>query len=192
MIEINLLPENIRKKNLPYLNLDFKMLAEFKVLAGGIAAGALVLLVIILLIGSSVRKRQVLNLIREEESIGPRRVQAETVNKEISLLKVKLAVLDDITRRRFLWAQKLSELSDMVLPGIWFTRIYTDMDKRLIIEGSVISKEEKAMASVGKFMKDVRENSLFFKDFSNIKLEQVQRRSIDERDVVDFRIALYF
>jgi len=105
---------------------------------------------------------------------------------------VKMAALDGITNRRFLWAEKLNGLSDLVLPGIWFTRVRTDSEKRLIIEGSVISKKEEAMAAVGKFMKDIREHESFFKDFSNIKLETAQRRSIDDKDVVDFRIALYF
>jgi hypothetical protein len=86
----------------------------------------------------------------------------------------------------------LNELSDLVLPGIWLTRIYTDSENRFIIEGSVISKKEEAMATVGKFMKDIREGRLFFKDFSDIKLESVQRKGAGDRDVVDFRIVLYF
>jgi len=61
-----------------------------------------------------------------------------------------------------------------------------------MIEGSVISKKEEAMATVGKFMKNIREDASFFRDFANIKLESVQRKSLEERDVVDFKIVLYF
>ncbi len=61
-----------------------------------------------------------------------------------------------------------------------------------MIEGSVISKKEEAMASVGKFMKDLREDEAFFKDFTNVKLESVERQSLDNRDVVEFKIVLYF
>jgi len=192
MIEINLLPEKMRKKKLTYLKLDIKQMGEFKMLAGGVVLGVLVLLFLVFLIGSGVRKKQVLGLMREEEALRPQKVQADAVNKEASMLRVKMAALDEITGRRFLWAQKLNELSGLVLPGIWFTRIHTDSNERLIIEGSVISKEEKAMASVGKFMKNIKENKSFFKDFKDIKLETVQRKNIDKRDVVDFTIALYF
>ena len=192
MIEINLLPEKMRKQKKTYLKLDLKMMGEFKMLAGGVLVGVLILLLVLLSIGSAVRKRQTIKLMRVEEKIGPQKVQAEAVNKEASILKMKMAALDGITKRRFLWAEKLNGLSGLVLPGIWFTRISTDSYERLIIEGSAISKEEKAMATVGKFMKNIKENSPFFKDFSDIKLETVQRKSIDERDVVDFRIALYF
>ena len=103
-----------------------------------------------------------------------------------------MITLNEITKRDFLWSKKLNELSDIILPGIWFTRIYTDSKNRLILEGSVISKEEEAMASVGKFMKDISEKNSFFKDFDNIKLESVQRENINDRNIVKFIIALYF
>jgi hypothetical protein len=48
------------------------------------------------------------------------------------------------------------------------------------------------MAAVGKFMKNIREHRSFFSNFSDIKLETVQRRSIKDKDVVDFKLALYF
>jgi hypothetical protein len=101
-------------------------------------------------------------------------------------------MLDQLTKRKFLWTEKLNQLSDLVLPGIWFTHVYTDSENRLIIEGSVVSKSEEAMASVGKFMKNLKDDQQFFKDFKNIKLESVQRKNKEERDMVDFKIALYF
>lgn len=192
MIEINLLPEEMRRQRNPYFKLDLEIMGKVKFLAGGIVLGILIFLVVILSIGSSARKRQIVRLIGEEQGIEVKRNQVDLLNKEVSALKTKMSVLDEITKRRFVWAQKMKDISDMVLPGIWFTRIYTDSDNRLIMEGSVISKKEEAMASVGKFMKDIRENASFFKDFRDIKLESVQRKSINDRDVVDFKIALYF
>ncbi len=192
MIEVNLLPEGMRKQKKFLLKLDLGALGKFKFLAVGAVAGFLILLLLVLSVASSVRKRQITRLVAEEQNIAPQRSRAEAINKETSILKAKMVAIDEITKRRFLWAQKLNELSDLVLPGIWFTRIHTDSDERLIIEGSVISKREEAMATVGKFMKNIREHGSFFKDFSNIKLETVQRKSMDSKDVVDFRIALYF
>ena len=191
MIQVNLLPEEMRRQKNLYFALDLTM-ARDRFLVGGVLAGILILLLVIPLLGSSIRKRQIARLRLEEQKIAPQKREIEAIAKEVSILRAKMAGLDQITKRRFLWAQKLNELSDLILPGIWFTRIRTDSDERLIIEGSVISKKEKAMASVGKFMKNIKEQGLFFKDFSNIKLETVQRKNIDTRDVVDFRIALYF
>jgi Tfp pilus assembly protein PilN len=192
MIEINLLPEELRKKKKIDLRFDLEMVGRVKFLAGGIFVGALVLLVVLLFIGSSVRKKQIISLMIKEQAMSPERTRAEEANKEILSLMARMSELDEITKRKFSWSRKLNELSDLVLPGIWLTRIYTDSENRFIIEGSVISKKEEAMATVGKFMKDLREDRSFFKDFSNIKLESVQRKGAGDRDVVDFRIVLYF
>jgi len=191
MIEINLLPEEMRKQKKAYLDLDIEIGGKLKLIIGAIAVGILVLLLVILSMISYIRGRQISTLLTKEDIIALDKSRVEAVNKEISILQKKITTLNEITTRRFLWSIKLNELVDMVLPGIWFNRIYTDSKNRFIIEGSVISKRDSAIVSVGKFMKNIRENSSFFKDFDNIKLESVERKSISERDVVDFKIVLY-
>jgi len=190
MIEINLLPEEMRKKRQPQFKLDLEM-EKVKVIGGAAAAGVLIILVLFCMMSSFIRKKQAQRLLLKEQNFAQDTLDVEMINKEIVTLKAKMNMMDGVTSRRFLWAEKLNYLSDLILPGIWFTRIRTDLEDKLVVEGSVISKQEEAMATVGKFMKNVRDNQAFFKDFSNIKLESVQRKSIDERDVVDFRIVLY-
>ncbi|MBU1887987.1 MAG: hypothetical protein KKB46_02155 [Candidatus Omnitrophica bacterium] len=192
MIEINLLPEELRKRKKINLKLDLEVIGKVKFLAGGVLAGILIFLIIFLFAGSSIRKRQIIGLMMKEQAVSAEKAQAEEANKEIIFLMAKLTELNEITKRKFIWSDKLNELSGLVLPGIWLTRVYTDADSRFIIEGHVISKKEEAMATVGKFMKDIREKQTFFKDFSNIKLESVQRKGTGDRDVVDYRIVLYF
>ncbi|MBU4312485.1 MAG: PilN domain-containing protein [Candidatus Omnitrophica bacterium] len=191
MIQINLLPEEMRKRKGPQLKLDLQN-SKVKMIAAGGAVGVLVLLILFLSLGSSIRKGQTRRLLAREQAIAAQKSEIEAVNNEVELLKTKIGTLGQIAKQEFLWAEKLNRISDLVLPGIWFTRIRTDSENRLIIEGSVISKEEEAMASVGKFMKDIRGDDNFFKDFANIKLESVQRKNIEDRDVVDFKIVLYF
>jgi Tfp pilus assembly protein PilN len=192
MIEINLLPEELRKKKSESA-FNFNMEAEkLKFLAICGTAGILILIIMALVLGSFIRKSQINKLLAKEKNFSEKLSRIDAVNKEIAILKAKMTVLDQLTNRKFLWAEKLNQLSDLVLPGIWFTRVYTDSESRLIIEGSVISKSEEAMASVGKFMKSVKDDQEFFRDFRNIKLESVQRKSKEERDVVDFKISLYF
>jgi Tfp pilus assembly protein PilN len=192
MIEINLLPEELRKKKSePVFNLNMEA-EKLRFLAIGGAAGILILIVIALSLGSFIRKAQINDLLSREKVFSDRLSKIDGINKEITVLKAKMAVLDQLTKRKFLWTEKLNQLSDLLLPGIWFTHIYTDSENRLMIEGSVISKSEEAMAFVGKFMKNVKDNQQFFKDFKSIKLESVQRKNKEERDVVDFKISLYF
>ena len=191
MIEINLLPGNLRKKKQFQFNLDLQA-NSVRLIGGGAILGVLIVLIIFFSVGASIRKAQVSRLIKREQAMAQQTSQAETISRDVSILNAKMAALDEITQRSFLWAEKLNQLSDLILPGIWFTRIYMDSGNRLMVEGSVISKKEEAMASVGKFMKDLRENEAFFKDFTNVKLESVERQSLDNRDVVEFKIVLYF
>jgi len=192
MIEINLLPEELRKKKSePCFNLNIEA-GKLKFWIGGGVVGILILIVTTLFLGSFIRKAQINSLLAREKNFSSKLSQIDSVNKEIAVLKAKMNILDQLTKRKFLWTEKLNQLSDLVLPGIWFTHVYTDSENRLIIEGSVFSKSEEAMASVGKFMKNVKDNQQFFKDFKNIKLESVQRKNKEERDMVDFKIALYF
>ena len=192
MIEINLLPEDLRKQKKMDLKLDLEVIGKVKFLAGGVFAGIVIFIIIFLFAGSSIRKKQIIGLMMKEQAISAEKTRAEEANKEIIFLMAKMTELDEIIKTKFNWSRKLNELSDLVLPGIWFTHIYTDAEDRLIIEGSVVSKKEEAMAAVGKFMKDIRKNEPFFKDFSDIKLESVQRKGTGDRDVVDYRIVLYF
>ena len=77
--------------------------------------GALIFLIVILSIGSSLRKKQVMRLMLEEQNISAQRSDVEALNKELAVLKTKMGVLGQLTSRGFLWAQKLNELSDMTL-----------------------------------------------------------------------------
>ncbi len=192
MIEINLLPEGLRKKKSePVFSLNIEA-EKLKFLAIGGAVVILILIVMALFFGSFIRSAQINGLLAREKIFSDRLSEINSINKEIAVLKTKMGVLDQLTKRKFLWAEKFNQLSDLVLPGIWFTHVYTDSENRLIIEGSVISKSEEAMAFVGKFMKNIKDDQRFFSDFKNIKLESVQRRNKGERDVVDFKISLYF
>ena len=177
MIEINLLPEELRKKKLIQFNLGGLQASKIKFIGGGALLGALILLVAFFSIGASIRKGQVAKLIAKEQALSQQKSQVETISKDVSILNTKMAFLDEITERRFLWAEKLNQLSDLVLPGIWFTRIYTDSENALIIEGKVISQEEEAMALVGTFMKDIREHNEFFKGLATSNFSQYRERA---------------
>ncbi len=191
MIEINLLPDNMRKEKRTPFKFDLELNRVY-FLAGGLVAAVLIVSLLFLSMGTFVRKKQILKLVREEQGFAVEKQEVEIIDREISLLKAKMGALDQVVKRKILWAKKLNEISDLMLPGIWLSRIRTDEEGNFMIEGSVISRKEEAMASVGKFMKNLREDPSFFQDFSDIKLESVQRDSVKEQDIVDFKIALYF
>jgi len=105
MIEINLLPEEMRKERKVQFNLDLQN-SKIQLIAGGAVLGTLVALVLLLAIGASIRKGQASRLIQREQGMASQTSEAETINKDIAVLKGKIVELDGITRRRFLWAEK--------------------------------------------------------------------------------------
>jgi len=189
MIEINLLPEEIRKKNKPAFKIDIEM-GKVKFIAAGIVLG-LISLLILFSIGSCVRKKQILNLMAKKQTLSSQSSEIEIIDKNINALNTKIALLNQIVSRDFLWAAKLNQLSDLILPGIWFTRLYIISNDSMVIEGSAISKQEEAVALVGKFIRKIKEDAVFFDSFENIKLESVQRKSTEGKDIVDFKIVVY-
>ncbi len=199
MIEINLLPEEIKNSKKKYFKLDLENLEfsklnikDIKVFAGGLFVGSLIFFVLFFSLSSCVRKKQTSGWLLREKAIATQKREAESIEKEISNLTTKLFTLAGIINRQYLWSQKLGELSDLILPGMWFTSFATDSNKRFIIEGSVISKQEEAMATVGKFMKAIQDKQSFYKDFSKIQLESVEKQEKEKSGTVDFKIVLYF
>ena len=136
MIEINLLPEELRYRKTDFIkDLNIEM-GNLKIIGASVLAGVLILLIVIPSLGSVIRKAQFRRLSIKEQALSQSASPIEDLNDKIALMKT----IDFLTKREFLWAKKLDELSDLVLPGIWFTRIITSGDGRLMIEGSVISK----------------------------------------------------
>ncbi|MFH1782658.1 MAG: hypothetical protein ABH848_03475 [Candidatus Omnitrophota bacterium] len=198
MIEINLLPEELQQKK-SYFNLDIDSLdlgslnvGNLKMIAGSSIAGLLVFILIFFSLGSCVRKNQATSWLKKEKTLDINKKEVESIDQKIADLRMKFSTFDKITKREFLLSDKMDKLSELVLPGIWFTYLYTDLSENLIIQGSIISKNEEAMAVVGNLMKNLQEDKDFFKGFSSIKLENVQKRKKEERDIVDFKIVLKF
>lgn len=193
MIEINLLPEELKKtkKEAPFSLPAGVDLDAVKKKALWLFAGLLVFIAVLPAGGIFIRDSQMKMMARKEKKILPKVSELQKLNEETSVLKTRASIINELTKRRFLWAQKLNELSDLTLPCLWFTRIYTDGSSGLVIEGSVVSANEEEMANVGKFIKAIKEDDEFFKYFKNIKLETVQRKTKYTTDVVDFKIALF-
>lgn len=185
MIEINLLPEELRKKRIKFIKSDKTFF-----LIGACLAGTLVILIlgINLLICINFRSSRILK--EKLEFLKQEAKEAELLSQELSSFKQKLRIIDELMRRRFLWSKKLNELSNLVSPGVWLTEFFFDPQQLMRISGSVVSKKGEEMAFVARFMKNLEGDVSFFGDFKEIELEGIQRRSVQGREVVDFTLVL--
>jgi len=129
MIEINLLPPEMRKKE-PRFKLmdlgdfDIKSLPLVNI---AITAGAILLSVHILLfvIGAH-SKAKASSLSKKYNSILPQKKEAMDLKAQIDLINKKVAAIDELMVRRFSWARKLNDLSDSMTPGIWLSSLEYD------------------------------------------------------------------
>jgi len=185
MIEINLLPPEMRKKKLE--------LPEIPLIPVG--AGILCVFVIgSLILGLAVhRKNSQLKILRQEwEEKLPLKNEAEGLKAEIERLRRERVLLEDISKRRFLWSAKLNSLSDLIPMGIWLTELSLDEMgemRFLTLEGRVMPfKGQEMIALVTKFMDTLKKDKRFFSGLENIELGPIERIKVEGKEVMKFSL----
>lgn len=168
MLEINLLPEILKKQRII-------------IPKGLLVACGLILTVILFLWQMSVNSRLIENRerIKEIESEWKRAAAAkeelEEYEKETEKLKKKSEIVSYLMVDRILWSKKLNEISDLIIDGIWLDTLKLD-NKLLLIEGNVYSENKDEMAIVGNFMNILKKDSSFFSGFSDVELKIIKRK----------------
>ena len=183
MIEINLLPAQLRKKKriLP------KLPSKVFLLLPSVIIGVLICLHIIFLVVGILLKNQVSSLDRQLQAISGQKKEADSIKMQLGLMEGKLGGITQIAESRLLWAQKLNKISDNLSLGLWLTRLSIN-DKTFTLEGSVVSLKSEEMSLVRKFLQDLKNDNSFFADFIALDLKSIQRRFIKVIEVVDFII----
>lgn len=217
MIEINLLPEELRKKKarfaMPKINI-----ALLPALAG---AGILMLLLPgILALLVTINNSSYEKMSGEWAGVKGRKVAVDILSNNNREIKKKIGTIKSLMEKRVSWSKKLNQLSDLILPGVWFTSISIDAKSVavkpegtplkkagrkakkavverieipcLAIEGNVSPQRGEELAIIGKFIESLKSNSDFFRDFSSIELDSTELLTIGEIEVMKFSINCYF
>ena len=190
MIEINLLPEELRKKDE-----KIDLLAELPIKRGAILFAILFFVfqalasVYAFTLSSHFKSMQfeTANLTAANQQITARK-------SEILAIKKKITKGEAVARRPFYWASFLNALSDSCTKGVWLTGLSTSNDgkfSQLRIEGSVVGKGEET-AYAGKFIKELKSNVFFSDLFDSIELSTINQKKIKDFDVYDFVILCKF
>lgn len=225
MIEINLLPEEMRKKEPKFKAIDIDMskfnVRELPLVKIAIASGAalVVIYLILLAIGAYVQA-ELTTLNKRHEGLIPQKREADSLKVEVDTINRKMAAIDELMVKRFVWAKKLDDLGDAITPGVWLTELsYNEIVVDRAVPGAVKSKGQKELAKagsekalarhltmagyavgigeegtalVGKFIKSLKENADFYGDFNDIELGSIKRDRIGDQEVMSFRITCLF
>lgn len=183
MIEINLLPDNLKPKK-EAVKIDTLKLLYL------VPAFAIILLISHLyLLGFQIsRAAQLTHLEKKMKQLEPQKKDVEAFHKEYAQVSGSAKALHDLTARRVNWADKLAKLSVHLPAGIWFTDMAVS-GKDFSLKAAVISLEKQEMSLINRFMDSLRKDADFFKDFLKIELDSVQRKVIGGYDVAEFVLA---
>lgn len=129
MIEINLLPQEYRKKEPRFKGFDITQLNLQSIPIMHIIAGAVAVLVFaqatVMLLGVYGRAK-VSRLTKEIAVLQPDKKTADSLKARAAENAKKIAVIDDLMFKRYSWAHKLNGLSDSMTPGIWLSEMSYD------------------------------------------------------------------
>jgi len=211
MIEINLLPQEMRKKPSPFTSIDFSGLNLQKLPVVPIVAGfiGILTLVAVLVLAMGMYSRMALaTLTKRYEAIAPQMKEARVLKAQNDAINKRVGAIGDLMGSRFSWAKKLNALSDSMTPGVWLNELVYDenpapgaqtakgkgsiMPGRLIISGYAAGSGEQGAALVGKFIKSLKDNEAFYSDFSEVDLVAVKSEKVDGQDVMNFKVNCVF
>lgn len=129
MIEINLLPQEYRKKEPRFKGVEISQLNLQNIPVMYIVAVVVSFLLIAqggLFVLSLYGKAQVSTLTRKYESIRPQKQRFDDLQAKLSATRKKISAIDELMEKRYSWARKLNYLSDSMTPGIWLTNLSYD------------------------------------------------------------------
>lgn len=211
MIEINLLPEELKKKASPFGKIDFSAFKLEKVPILPIAAGFVALLVAleVLALGLGIYYNISFGALKKRyDLIMPQKSQADALKAQYDMIHKRAAAIDELMGKRFSWARKLNQLSDAVTPGIWLSELdyseqaddiarpasskVSSLPGMLIINGYAAGVGEQGASLVGKFIKSLKDDPGFYSDFGDIKLVAVKSDKAENQEVMSFKINCIF
>ncbi len=187
MIRINLLPPEMRV-------VTRGGTAQFP--PGRIAfwAGGLVLLISVLLpLNNGLQAHRLGHLRREWKSLQSQNEKLKQVQEGLQALQRQAEALQTIKATPAKWAPRLALFSDALIPQMWLTHLDYTQGKSLRLEGSALvgsAAESDSSGQVTKLLQHLKEQPGFHQWFSDVQLESVQHRQIQNEDLVDFVLLL--
>lgn len=153
MIEINLLPEELRKRKrtapkIEITSIKFEKIPFIKI---AVITAALIIAIQIILFGFGIIGGIGCNILEKNyKQILPEKQEAEQLKTQISKMSKKISAIDELMVKRFSWAKKLSDLSDSMTAGIWLTQLEYDekvTERPRVISDTNVSKGKENLGS---------------------------------------------
>jgi len=189
MIEVNLLPENLRKEK-KKLNINIPTFPKqdlFKVCVG--IAGILIFIHVLLTGILVIKKVRLSRWNKTWEKLKPVKEEIDILKNNMNTVENKVRTIEQLTTEiKIIWSEKLNIISNVVPKGVWLRRLFVS-EQTLDIEGSAVSKRGDEMMLVGKLANNLKKVDRFYSDVKDIEISSIKRRKIGPVEIVDFIIT---
>ncbi len=184
MIEINLLPEELKPKDekliieiLPRLlcyclPLVFALIVLSHLFVGGLGV---------------IRARQYSALRARMEELGPQRQTVDVWLEKYNIASQRNDKLSKLLSERPSVSDKMLILSESLLKGVWFNGFQLNENK-LDIRGSIVSLKDDHISHLNIFLEGLKQNETFFKDFVSLEIGRAKMRKVGGFPVMDFSL----
>jgi len=180
MIEINLLPQEIKIKNKgPAVKQGYLLYLLIFIFAG------LICIHLGLAVLTLLRQNNLRLLENKWSQLVPQR---KALDGSIGYSSaVDSQVLNKLFEQRVCWSGKLNKFSLNLPDGVWFNEITLKQDS-FILKGAVISLTKVEMALINSFLDNLKNDNDFMRDFSILEIDSAQRKMIGGYEVVEFNL----
>ena len=193
MIEIDLLPLELREKKIIHFEQFFQTKLFLTIL------GCLVLFHLSLYTATGINSRRFDALQRNWQNLSSKRTEIDRLKGELTEINRKIPLIEQLISNRLLWSRELNIISDLLIAGIWLNELSLEKQKTaedkvsesLIIRGSAASRTKDEPALIGRFMQNLKDDSVFSANFT-VELGPIKKRLIGQTEVMDFILICRF
>lgn len=183
MIKINLLPQELQKKNESFDKTSKKLFFLIPLFICAVLGVHAYLTISVLSL-----RYQFNNLKTTWDKLEPKRKVLEAFKKEYGTVAQDLQQIEKWNKERVSWSEKLNILSRKLPSGIWFNEISVS-PKDFTLKGSVVSPLKQELSLINRFVSNLKAESVFFKDFKNLELGPLQRDVQSGYDIINFTLT---
>jgi Tfp pilus assembly protein PilN len=196
MIEINLLPEELRNRVIkqpkaPVAESSIKPGLNHALLLVPVIFGLLIIVHILFLFLSILRSRESALLKSRWEQSAPQRKAIEDFKIEYSLTSGDTQGLQQLLNSRICWADKLNKISALLPSGVWVEYISVT-EKEFQLHGKAVSLNKEEVSLIRQFLDALKNDASFYKDFLSLELSAVQNGLVGGIEVADFGLSGVF
>lgn len=187
MIDINLIPTASRKNLKRNISSSINIPKEVLL---GVGMGLILLMVTVhLLLGIVwlVSASRLPYYTAKWQKVLPDKQVLDGIYKESGTLKAKISRITGLTAMSMSWSPKLNAISDALPRGLWLRKMSLDKSG-LTMEGSVVSRNQNEINSLGSFLSTLRQNPVFMKGFVSLEINSIQEARNEAVEVKNFSV----